>query len=67
MSYNIMDSGFADASGKYDPVGDRVPGNLSNFIASQSPFVDVLGLVETGNWNMIDSRTHPGYLSIAKS
>ena len=43
MSYNIMDSGFADASGKYDPVGDRVPGNLTNFMAQQSPFFDVLG------------------------
>ena len=36
MSYNIMDSGFADESGKYDPVGDRVPGNLTNFMASHS-------------------------------
>jgi hypothetical protein len=67
MSYNIMDSGFADESGKYDPVGDRIPGNLSNFMASQSPFVDVLGLIETSSWADHDTSTHPGYLSIAKS
>jgi len=67
MSYNIMDSGFADASGKYDPVGDRVPGNLTDFMASQSPFVDVLGIVETGAWRMNDTSKHPGYLSIAAS
>jgi exonuclease III len=67
MSYNIMDSGFADESGKYDPVGDRIPGNLSNFMASQSPFVDVLGLIETSSWGSHDTSTHPGYLTIAKS
>ena len=67
MSYNIMDSGFKDASGRWDPVGDRVPGNLSNFMASQSPFVDVLGLVETKSWRKWDSSAHPGYLSIAAS
>ena len=39
MSYNIMDSGFADESGKYDPVGDRIPGNLTDFMAATSPFV----------------------------
>ena len=51
MSYNIMDSGFADESGRYDPVGDRVTkngkGNLTNFMRGQAPFVDVLGVVET--------------------
>ena len=62
MSYNIMDSGFADESGKYDPVGDRIPGNLSTFMASQSPFVDVLGLIETGSWSENDTSHHPGYL-----
>ena len=45
-----MDSGFASESGKYDAVGDRVPGNLTNYIAAQSTFVDVLGIVETSAW-----------------
>ena len=67
MSYNIMDSGFADQSGKYDPVGDRVPGNLTNFVASFSSFVDVLGVVETGAWSAKGSAKHPGYNDIAAS
>ena len=70
MSYNIMDSGFADESGRYDPVGDRVTkngtGNLTNFMRSQSPFVDVLGIVETGAWTANGSANHPGYLQIAR-
>ncbi|GMH81170.1 hypothetical protein TrST_g11761 [Triparma strigata] len=45
-----MDSGFASDSGKYDPVGDRVPGNLTDYVFSMNGFVDVLGVVETGLW-----------------
>ena len=67
MSYNIMDSGFADESGRYDPVGNRVPGNLTNFMAAQAPFVDVLGLIETGSWSDHDTSAHPGFPSIAAS
>ena len=67
MSYNIMDSGFADESGRYDPVGDRVPGNLTNFMASLSPFVDVLGLIETSAWSELGTSKHPGYIEIAKT
>ena len=67
MSYNIMDSGFADESGRYDPVGDRIPGNLSAFMVAQAPFVDVLGLVETASWADHDTSAHPGFPSIAKS
>ena len=69
MSYNIMDSGFADESGRYDPVGDRVTkngkGNLTNFMRGQAPFVDVLGVVETGAWTANGTADHPGYLQIA--
>eukprot|EP00662_Eupelagonemidae_sp_cell21_P029098 gene29098-12935_t len=31
-----------------------------NFMASQSPFVDVLGLIETGGWSEHGSGAHPG-------
>eukprot|EP00940_MAST-03C_sp_MAST-3C-sp2_P003502 g3502.t1 len=66
-SYNIMDSGFASESGVWDPAGDRVPGNLSNFIAEESPFVDVLGIVETSGWTENGTADHPGYHDIAQS
>ena len=67
MSYNIMESGFADESGRYDPVGDRVPGNLTNFMASLSPFVDVLDLIETSAWSAHGNNRHPGYIEIAEA
>lgn len=50
VSYNIMDSGFASDSGKYDPVGDRVPGNLTDYVFGMNQFVDVLGVIETSLW-----------------
>ena len=34
---------------------------------SQSPFVDVLGIIETGAWSEEGTSTHPGYHDIAKS
>jgi len=67
VSYNIMDSGFADSSGRYDPVADRVPGNLTNFISSQSQHIDVLGLIETAAWSTSTSSSHPSIADIASS
>eukprot|EP00518_Triparma_eleuthera_P017148 CAMPEP_0197552254 /NCGR_PEP_ID=MMETSP1320-20131121/5828_1 /TAXON_ID=91990 /ORGANISM="Bolidomonas sp., Strain RCC2347" /LENGTH=295 /DNA_ID=CAMNT_0043112831 /DNA_START=99 /DNA_END=986 /DNA_ORIENTATION=+ len=61
-----MDSGFADQSGIYDPVGDRVPGNLTNFLQPQSQFIDVLGLVETSAWSEEGSQNHPSIKEIAQ-
>ena len=40
MSYNIMDSGFADESGRYDPVGDRIPARRSSSAALHSYGLD---------------------------
>jgi exonuclease III len=65
MSYNIMDSGYADASSRYDPVGDRVPGNLTDYVATFSPSVDVLGVVETSSWTAEATANHSGYTDIA--
>ena len=72
MSYNIMDSGFADDSSDYDPVGDRVPGNLTNFAKHGiSPFYDVLGIIETSCWSEdgVDryNNTHQNVSAIATS
>ena len=66
-SYNIMDSGFRSESGVWDPKGDRIPGNLTDFMAGSSKYVDILGIVETAGWTKNDTTKHPGYDSIAKS
>eukprot|EP00939_MAST-03C_sp_MAST-3C-sp1_P002069 g2069.t1 len=67
-SYNIMDSGFASSSGVWDPVGNRIPGNLTDFLrTSAARHVDVLGIVETAAWTRNGSTDHPGYIDIAES